>query len=195
MKTVDLSRIGIVYAEDGGAEKDGLIFIKGKKTDDGRILSKYPELTFGNAQYSYVWIPIAGGFYAKGMARYSEDVPDCVDIVIYTNHKKADGYRKVLKKLPIEVDANPVQYISLETGRTKNSLVWSVAKTTKETRGKRSALKPYYDLLGKDGEKVKESAKVVADRIEKWSIIFDDDKEETPCQSKKKSKRSISKRQ
>lgn len=72
---LDSSRIKIRYAEDGGTEKDGVIEIR-RGLDD---------LNLGESRYAQVRIAVDGTHYLKGMAMYSNSMPDGVDVIFNTN--------------------------------------------------------------------------------------------------------------
>lgn len=76
-KSMDSSRIQIRYAEDGGIQKDGVVEIR-RGVDD---------LSLGDSHYAQVRILVDGTHYIKGMAIYSDDLPDGVDMVFNTNKK------------------------------------------------------------------------------------------------------------
>lgn len=76
-KSMDSSRIQIRYAEDGGTQKDGVVEIR-RDVDD---------LSLGESHYAQVRILVDGTHYIKGMAIYSDDLPDGVDVVFNTNKK------------------------------------------------------------------------------------------------------------
>lgn len=76
--SIDSKRIKIAYDEDGGSEKDGLILIR-RNVDD---------LSLGDSKYAQVRIAVNGTHYLKGMAAYSDDIPDGYDIVFNTNKKR-----------------------------------------------------------------------------------------------------------
>lgn len=96
--SIDSKRVSIRYAEDGGIQKDGVIEIRPGCKD----------LDLGNSHYAQVRILVDGTHYLKGMAVYSDNLPDGVDIVFNTNKKKGtpmiDADRGVLK--PIKDDPN-----------------------------------------------------------------------------------------
>lgn len=77
-KSFDSKRLKIRYAEEGGLDKDGVIEIR-RGVDD---------LSLGNSRYAQVRILVDGTHYLKGMAVYSDDMPDGVDIVFNTNKSK-----------------------------------------------------------------------------------------------------------
>lgn len=74
----DSKRLKVRYAEEGGVDKDGVIEIR-RGVDD---------LSLGNSRYAQVRILVDGTHYLKGMAVYSDDMPDGVDVVFNTNKSK-----------------------------------------------------------------------------------------------------------
>ena len=80
----DSKRLAIRYAEDGGIEKDGLIELRRGVPD----ISLKSDVTGNDSHYSQVRILVDGTHYLKGMAVYSDDLPDGVDILFNTNKKK-----------------------------------------------------------------------------------------------------------
>lgn len=74
-KSVDSKRIDIVYAEQGGKDKDGVIELR-RGVDD---------IDLGDASYAQVRIAVDDTHYMKGMAVYSDDLPPGVDIRFNTN--------------------------------------------------------------------------------------------------------------
>lgn len=77
-KSVDRSRVGVRYYEDGGVDKDGVIEIR-RGLDD---------LSLGNSNYAQVRIAIGDNMYAKGMAVYSDDLPEGIDILVNSNRHR-----------------------------------------------------------------------------------------------------------
>lgn len=92
----DSKRLAIRYAEDGGIEKDGLIEIRRGCKD----------LDLGGSHYAQVRIMVDGTHYLKGMAVYSDDLPDGVDIMFNTNKGKDKAKMDVLKPVKSDPD-NP----------------------------------------------------------------------------------------
>lgn len=76
--SIDSSRLKIRYSEDGGTAKDGVIELRRGVED----------LSLGNANYAQVRIAVDGTHYLKGMAIYSDKMPDGVDIIFNTNKSK-----------------------------------------------------------------------------------------------------------
>ncbi len=76
--SISSDRVKIRYGEEGGIDKDGVIEIR----------RGVPDLDLGNSHYAQVRILVDGSHYLKGMAMYSDDMPDGADIVFNTNKKK-----------------------------------------------------------------------------------------------------------
>lgn len=95
-KSMDSKRLQICYAEDGGIHKDGVIEIRRGVED----------LSLGNSHYAQVRILVDDNRYLKGMAVYSDDLPDGVDVRFNTNKKKGTPKEDVLKKIKDDPD-NP----------------------------------------------------------------------------------------
>lgn len=88
-KSLDSSRVKIRYSEEGGLDKDGLIEIRRGVKD----------LDMGNSKYAQVRILVDDNQYMKGMAVYSDDLPDGYDIVFNTNKKVGTAKEKVFKDI------------------------------------------------------------------------------------------------
>ena len=95
-ESMDSKRLKIRYAEDGGIEKDGIVELR-RGVDD---------LSLGESRYSQVRILVDGTHYIKGMAVYSDNMPDGVDVVFNTNKKSSTPKMDVLKKIKDDPD-NP----------------------------------------------------------------------------------------
>lgn len=95
-ESMDSKRLKIRYAEEGGIDKDGIVELR-RGVDD---------LSLGNSRYSQVRILVDGTHYIKGMAVYSDDMPDGVDVVFNTNKKSSVSKMDVLKKIKSDPD-NP----------------------------------------------------------------------------------------
>lgn len=99
--SISSKRIKVNYREDGGVDKDGVIELR-RGVDD---------LSLGKARYAQVRIAVDGTHYLKGMAMYSDDIPDGYDIVFNTNKKRGTpmlgkGDDSVLKTMKSDQD-NP----------------------------------------------------------------------------------------
>ena len=94
--SIDSSRVKILYGDEGGALKDGVIEIRRGVAD----------LDLGDSHYAQVRILVDGTHYLKGMAMYSDDMPDGADIVFNTNKHTGTPKMDVLKKIHDDPD-NP----------------------------------------------------------------------------------------
>lgn len=99
--SIDSGRVKIKYGDEGpagntGSDKDGVIEIRRGVKD----------LDLGNSHYAQVRILVDGTHYLKGMAMYSDDIPDGVDIVFNTNKKKGTPKMDVMKEIQSDPD-NP----------------------------------------------------------------------------------------
>jgi len=96
IKNIDSKRVSIRYSEDGGSDKDGVIELR-RNIDD---------ISLGSSKYAQVRIGIDGNKYLKGMAMYSDDLPNGVDILFNTNKSKSVPKEDVLKTMKDDPD-NP----------------------------------------------------------------------------------------
>ena len=94
--SMDSKRLQIRYKEEGGIDKDGVIELR-RGVDD---------LSLGESRYSQVRILVDGTHYLKGMAVYSDNMPDGVDVLFNTNKKQGTPMTDVLKKIKNDPD-NP----------------------------------------------------------------------------------------
>ena len=95
-KSMDSKRLMVRYNEDGGLEKDGIVEIR-RGVDD---------LSLGDSHYSQVRILVDDKKYIKGMAVYSDNMPDGVDVIFNTNKTKDVAKMDVLKNIKDDPD-NP----------------------------------------------------------------------------------------
>lgn len=127
-KSMDSKRLQIRYAEDGGEAKDGVIELR-RGVDD---------LSLGESHYAQVRILVDGTHYLKGMAVYSDDLPDGVDVRFNTNKKKGTPMTDVLKKIKNDPD-NPFGSLIKE----------GINDPDDPTEGGRGGQSYYYDKNGK----------------------------------------------
>ena len=104
-ESMDSSRLKINYAEEGGIQKDGVIELRRGVQD----------LSLGDSHYAQVRIMVDGTHYLKGMAVYSDDLPDGVDVLFNTNKKVGTPMKDVLKKIKDDPD-NPFGSLIKEHG-------------------------------------------------------------------------------
>ena len=119
--SMDSKRLMIRYAEDGGELKDGVVELR-RGVDD---------LSLGNSRYSQVRILVDGKKYIKGMAIYSDDMPDGVDAIFNTNKHKNVAKLDVLKDIKDDPD-NP--FGSLIKDADQGGQYWYTDKKTGERK-------------------------------------------------------------
>ena len=95
-KSLDSKRLQIRYAEEGGVEKDGIIELRRGVED----------ISLGESRYAQVRILVDDAKYLKGMAVYSDDMPDGIDVIFNTNKSKDVPKMEVLKNIKDNPD-NP----------------------------------------------------------------------------------------
>jgi DNA-binding CsgD family transcriptional regulator len=114
--SVSSKRVDIRYEEQGGADSDGVIFVR-PGVDD---------VSLGGARYAQVRIAVDGTHYLKGMAMYRDDLPDGVDLVFNTNKKDSGNKLDAMKAMKDDPD-NPFgavvrQKIDAKTGKVKSAM-------------------------------------------------------------------------
>lgn len=87
IENIAWDRIEIRYGDKGGTDKDGVIEMRRNVKD----------LEMGDKSYAQVRIGVDGTHYLKGMAVYSDDIPNGKDIVFNTNKPSGTPKEKVLK--------------------------------------------------------------------------------------------------
>lgn len=98
-QSIDSSRVAIKYGDKGGEAMDGVIEIRRGVED----------LSLGKSNYAQVRIAVDDKMYLKGMAIYSDNIPDGKDIVFNTNKASGTPIEKVLKPFKTkEVDGEKV---------------------------------------------------------------------------------------
>lgn len=121
--SLDSKRLQIRYKEDKGPDgatgddKDGIIELRRGVQD----------LSLGESRYSQVRIMVDGTHYLKGMAVYSDNMPDGVDVIFNTNKKRGTPQADVLKKIKDDPD-NP--FGSLIKDADQGGQYWYTDKKT-----------------------------------------------------------------
>ena len=135
---VDPKRVGVRYGSEGGADKDGVIELR-RGVDD---------LSLGSARYAQVRVKVGPNHYLKGMAMYSDNLPDGVDIMFNTNKEnktgnKLDAMKEVKKnkdtgedaELPFGSIVRQKTYTDSKTGKEKLSPLNIVGSTKRDENG------------------------------------------------------------
>lgn len=101
--SISSDRIKVNYGDGGdtGKDKDGVIELRRGVED----------ISLGNAKYAQVRIAVDGTHYLKGMAMYSDDIPEGYDIIFNTNKHKGtpkcgeESTNSVFKKMKSEEES------------------------------------------------------------------------------------------
>lgn len=100
VQSIDSSRIKIHYGDDAwadgttGADREGVI----------QLRRGVEDLSLGGSMYSQVRIGVDGTHYLKGMAVYSDNIPDGYDVVYNTTKKSDVEPYKVFKPMETKKD-------------------------------------------------------------------------------------------
>lgn len=97
VNNISSSRVFVRYNKEGGENADGLIELR-KGVDD---------LTLGGKSYAQVRIGIDGTHYLKGMAVYSDKIPDGYDIVFNTSKDPKDNKLDAFKMQSTDIPERP----------------------------------------------------------------------------------------
>lgn len=92
--SISSKRVAVRYAEQGGTDADGVIYVRRGKAD----------LSLGSSNYAQVRIAVDGTHYLKGMAMYREDkdMPPGVDLVFNTNKSNTGNKLDAMKKMKVD---------------------------------------------------------------------------------------------
>lgn len=97
IKNLDSKRVQVRFAEDGGADKDGMIELRRGVED----------LSLGDKKYAQVRIGVDGTHYMKGMAVYGDNMPDGVDVIYNSSKSKKVGKQGAFKENAEDDPTNP----------------------------------------------------------------------------------------
>lgn len=94
--SISSKRVGIRYEEHGGANADGVIYVRPGVKD----------VSLGGNRYAQVRVMVDGTHYLKGMAVYKDDLPAGVDLLFNTNKKDTGNKLDALKEVKRDKDGN-----------------------------------------------------------------------------------------
>jgi DNA-binding NarL/FixJ family response regulator len=96
--SISAKRVGVRYAENGGSEADGVIYVRPGVAD----------VSLGGSRYAQVRIAVNGTHYLKGMAMYRDDLPHGVDLVFNTSKSNTGNKLDAMKPLKIDKETGKV---------------------------------------------------------------------------------------
>jgi hypothetical protein len=95
-ESISSKRVAVRYAEEGGKDADGVIYVRPGVKD----------LSLGESNYAQVRIAVDGTHYLKGMAMYKDDLPEGVDLMFNTNKSNTGNNLDAMKPLKRDKDGN-----------------------------------------------------------------------------------------
>jgi hypothetical protein len=109
-------RVSVRYAKDGGADNDGIIYVRPGVED----------VSIGKARYAQVRVAVDKTHYLKGVAVYKTGLPVGTDVVFNTNKHDTGNKLDAMKKISDDVD-NPFtskikRQIQDERGKVTSSM-------------------------------------------------------------------------
>jgi hypothetical protein len=119
--SVNSKRVGVRYAEDGGADSDGVIHVRPGVED----------VSLGGARYAQVRIAVDNTHYLKGMAMYKDDLPDGVDLLFNTNKRNTGNKLDAMKAMKDDPE-NPFGAVVRQKINPKNGKVVSAMNIVNE---------------------------------------------------------------
>lgn len=87
--SISSKRVKVRYAEEGGAQADGVIYVRPGVKD----------VSLGKSRYAQVRIAVDGTHYLKGMAMYKDDLPNGVDLMFNTNKSSTGNKLDAMKPM------------------------------------------------------------------------------------------------
>lgn len=127
--SVDSKRVGVRYAEQGGTDADGVIYVRRGVKD----------LSLGKSNYAQVRVLVDGTHYLKGMAMYRDDLPAGTDLLFNTN--KSDTGNKLDAMKPAKEDS---------TGNPFGSFVRQIGN--RDENGKLTKVTSAMNLVNEEGD-------------------------------------------
>jgi hypothetical protein len=131
--SISSKRVAIKYKEDGGADADGVIFVRPGKDD----------ITLGKSQYAQVRIAVDKTHYLKGMAVYKDDLPDGVDLMFNTNKSNTGNKLDAMKPLKRDPQTGEID---------KDNPFGAVIKEGGQVLGKNGKVKSAMNIINEEGD-------------------------------------------
>lgn len=104
---ISSDRVYIRYPDEGGKEMDGVLQIRRGVAD----------LSLGDSHYAQVRILVDGTNYLKGMAIYSDNIPDGYDIVCNTSKPRDAARDRIIKPISTDDPKNPFGALIMAGGQ------------------------------------------------------------------------------
>lgn len=98
--SIDPKRVAVRYKEDGGAEADGVLYVRPGVKD----------VSIGASSYAQVRVTVGKTHFLKGMAVYKDDLPAGVDIQFNTNKSSTGNKLDAMKPLKTKYEGGPIDH-------------------------------------------------------------------------------------
>ena len=112
---IDPKRVAVNYGSEGGAQADGVIYVR----------PGIKDLSLGKSSYAQVRIAVGDGHYLKGMAMYKDDLPPGKDLLFNTNKENTGNHLDAMKKItddPERPFGSVVRQIHNEDGSVSSAM-------------------------------------------------------------------------
>jgi len=90
--SINSKRVQVRYADEGGSETDGVIYVRPGVAD----------VSLGGKRYAQVRVSVDGTHFLKGMAMYHDDLPSGVDLVYNVNKQPTGNKHDAMKPMVID---------------------------------------------------------------------------------------------
>jgi hypothetical protein len=147
---IDPKRVAVRYKEQGGADADGVIYVRPGKDD----------VSLGKSRYAQVRIAVGGTHYLKGMAVYKDDLPDGVDLMFNTNKSNTGNKLDAMKSLNTDKSTGKVD---------QSNPFGAVIKEGGQILGKDGKPKSVMNIVNEEGDWGKWSKKISSQVLSKQS--------------------------
>lgn len=87
--SINPDRVSVIYKEQGGANADGVIYVR----------RGVPDVSLGDKTYAQVRILVGDGHYIKGMAMYKDNLPKGIDLAFNTIKSDTGNKLDALKEI------------------------------------------------------------------------------------------------
>lgn len=158
--SISSKRVAVRYAEQGGSDADGVIYVRPGVKD----------VSLGGSRYAQVRIAVDGSHYLKGMAMYKDDLPAGVDLLFNTN-KSSTGRKhdamKPLKRIKMPGDEKDKHTGPIDQD---NPFGASISRQIHDTtKGGKKKLTSVMNLVNEEGDWEKWSKSLSSQMLSKQS--------------------------
>lgn len=166
--SISSKRVGVRYAEQGGADADGVIYVRPGVSD----------VSLGRSPYAQVRVAVDGTHYLKGMAIYKDDLPAGVDLLFNTNKSDTGNKLDALKPLKTHEDG------TVDQDNPFGATVRQIGERDRET-GKLKKLTSVMNVVNEQGDWDKWSKSLSSQMLSKQRPVLAKEQLDTTYTKKK----------